>query len=64
MLQVSSQVHFFFLTDRFLAMSVSMSLGITSVNLPLRNTGTMVYKKEESKTPFIAHLGMQSIKCL
>lgn len=38
-------------------MNVAMSLGIAGFNLPLSNTGTMVFRREESKTPFRAHLG-------
>lgn len=55
---------FWFLTDRLLAMSVAMSPGIAGVHLPLSNTCTMVSRRAETKTPFKAHLGMQSIKCL
>jgi len=55
---------FWFFIDRLLAMSVSMYLGIAGVHLPLNSIGTMVSKRVEMKTPFIAHLGMQSVKCL
>ena len=36
-------------------MSVSMSPGITGVHLPLSSIGTMVSRREKSKTPFKAH---------
>ena len=50
--------------ERLLAMSVSMSPSIVGVHMPLNIIGTMVSRRVETKTPFRAHLGMQSIKCL
>ena len=55
---------FWFSTYIFLAMTVSMSLGIASVHLPLSSTCTMASKGAKMKTPFKPSLGMQSIKCL
>ena len=45
-------------------MNVAMSPGITSFRMPLSSIGIMASRREESKTPFKAQLGMQSIKCL
>ena len=36
-------------TNRFLAMNVSMSLGIIGVHLSLKNTSTMDFKRADSK---------------
>jgi len=47
-----------FSTDILLSISVSMSPGIASVHLPFSSVGTMVSKREESKTPFSACLEM------
>lgn len=45
-------------------MSVTMSLGIKFVHLPLSITGTMASTRAKWKTLFKAHLGMYLIKCL
>lgn len=48
MLQVSSEVRFGFLTDKFLGMSVAMSPGIIGVRLSLISTSTMASGRTES----------------
>lgn len=64
MLHAIHLVFFWFSNEIFLSMSVSMSLGIVCVRLPLSNTCTMDSRIEESKALVRAQLGMQSIKCL